>query len=419
MTRRLAIIPARGGSKRLPRKNVRDFCGRPMIGHILDAASKADLFDAIHVSTEDAEVAEVASALGFAPEFPRPAHLADDLTPLMPVLKFVTEHYRQLGQEFDQVWLLMACAPLIEAADLKAAADLFDEHGGAAAVLAVASYPAPVEWAYVQNKDGTLSAVQPGMFAVRSQDIEPKFFDAGEFVAFSSATVLASEGPGRDIGLVGYTLPRHKAVDIDDEEDWALAQAIYLGLHATPPTPEAGDRLRAIKDNITLQMDQHDVLRPLREGDVTQAYVDGLNDPEVNRFLLSPNVQRLTLESVRGFVRDNDRDENAVLFGLFIDDKHVGNVRLHDIDWGEKHAHVGIALFDKSAWGRGLGTEALRRVVCVGFEILGLTTIRAGIADENIPSQRIFQKAGFASDSKNARQGGGDGSSTWMVTRAN
>jgi pseudaminic acid cytidylyltransferase len=229
MTRRLAIIPARGNSKRLPHKNTRDFCGKPMIAHILETAKKSKLFEIIHVSTEDNKTAEIASSLGFPPEFSRPDHLADDMTPLMPVLKFTTEHYRDLGQEFDQVWLLMACAPLIEAADLERTAEKFDNQSKASAIIAVSPYPAPVEWAFALNSDDTLVPENPGMFAERSQDLEPKYFDSGTFAAFNCKMILASEGSGSDTDYIGYTLPQHKAIDIDDEDGWALAEAIYRG----------------------------------------------------------------------------------------------------------------------------------------------------------------------------------------------
>jgi len=200
-----------------------------MIAHILETASASNLFDIVHVSTEDEKIAAIVSALGFSPEFSRPDHLADDMTPLMPVLKYVTEHYRGLGQEFDQIWLLMACAPLIEASDLEKTAEKFDNQSKAAAIIAVAAYPTPVEWAYARDPDGTLVPQNPGMFAKRSQDLEPKYFDSGTFAAFDAALVLASEGAGSDTDYLGYILPRHKAIDIDDEEGWALAEAIYRG----------------------------------------------------------------------------------------------------------------------------------------------------------------------------------------------
>ena len=206
---------------------MREFCGKPMIGHILETARESGLFDVIHVSTESPEVRAKVEKLGFAIDFPRPDHLADDFTPIMPVLKYVAEQYVARGKRFDEVWLLMACAPLIESSDLKEAADLFARSPGERAVLAVSAYPVPIEWAYSRAGDGALSPLQPGMFAKRSQDIEKKYFDTGTFCALPSAMVLGSEGAGSDTGFTGYVLDKDKAIDIDDDEDWALAEVMF------------------------------------------------------------------------------------------------------------------------------------------------------------------------------------------------
>lgn len=227
MTRRIAIVPARGGSKRIPDKNIRDFCGRPIIAYILEAAKESGLFDTIHVSTESSRIQSVVERLGFPVCFQRPSELADDHTPLMPVLKYVVEAFRERDKCFDQVCLLMPCAPLVEAADLKAAANIFDNVRGTRSVLSVASYPVPVEWAFSKKDSGELSPVQPGMFAVRSQDLAVKYYDTGSFAFFPTERVLASNGAGDDTGFVGYVLPKYKAVDIDDVEDWVFAERLF------------------------------------------------------------------------------------------------------------------------------------------------------------------------------------------------
>lgn len=227
MTSRIAIIPARGGSKRIPNKNIRDFCGKPMIAHILHVAQASGLFDVIHVSTESADVRETVEKIGLSVDFMRPGELADDHTPIMPVLKYVADTYAAKGQLFDQVWMLMACAPLIEACDLQQAAALFDRAGGYDPVLAVAEYPAPIERAFSRAEDGKLIPVQAAMFAVRSQDLEKKYFDAGAFAVFPTATVRASQGAGSGSGFIAYVLPKVKAIDIDDQADWDLAEAMY------------------------------------------------------------------------------------------------------------------------------------------------------------------------------------------------
>ena len=225
--KRLAIIPARGGSKRIPNKNIRDFCGRPMITHVLGEARNSGLFSVIHVSTESAGISKVAAKFGLPPDFLRPEELADDHTPIMPVLKYVTEEYAHRGQHFDEIWVLMACAPLINAQDLHKAAALFLESGDQKSLLAVSEYPAPIEWAFSRSANGMLKPVQEGMFAKRSQDLEKCYFDAGSFAIFSPIRVLESQGAGSDSGFIGYVLPKGTAIDIDDEQDWELAEVIY------------------------------------------------------------------------------------------------------------------------------------------------------------------------------------------------
>jgi len=226
--KRLAIIPARIGSKRIPKKNIRDFCGRPMISYILNTAKKSKLFDVIHVSTESNEIKQVVEKLGFQVPFMRSEHLAGDSTPIVPVLKDVTDKFESMGQYFDEIWLLMACSPLIEDVDLIKAAKLFEMHGGKNPIIAVSEYPVPIEWAFTSLPNGRLSPVQPGMFAVRSQDLEKKYFDAGTFCVFPFEKIKFSEGAGSDKEFVGYVISKDKAIDIDDEADWKFAEAMFL-----------------------------------------------------------------------------------------------------------------------------------------------------------------------------------------------
>ncbi|MFD2206854.1 cytidylyltransferase domain-containing protein [Kiloniella antarctica] len=229
--RRLAIIPARGGSKRIPKKNIRDFCGKPMIGHILETAQDSGLFNVIHVSTDCEEVNAVASELGFKPDFSRPSELADDYTPLIPVLRFVVNAYQKRGQEFDQVWMFFPCAPLISIQDLRGIQRLFDAHGGRCSVITVGAYAAPIERGYKRSDDGALTPLNPEKFTVRTQDLSETYFEAGACAVFSATRILGSEGYGSNLDYVGYILPKSKAIDIDDDDDWKVAEAIFLGMH--------------------------------------------------------------------------------------------------------------------------------------------------------------------------------------------
>lgn len=203
-----------------------------MIAYILETARRSGLFDVIHVSTESPRIAEVVERLGFPVAFSRPAELADEHTPLMPVLRHAAATFAAAGQNFDEVWLLMACAPLIEPADLQSAARLFAEKGGRRPVLPVASYPAPVEWAFSRDNESNLTALQPAAMGTRSQDLETKYYDTGSFCVLPSRLVLNTEGPGNFAGYVGCPIGRAQAIDIDDEGDWKFAEIIFAGLRA-------------------------------------------------------------------------------------------------------------------------------------------------------------------------------------------
>lgn len=226
MVRRIAIIPARGGSKRIPNKNIRDFLGKPIISYTLTAAKQSGLFDKIHVSTDCKKVIGAVTSLGFEIDFTRPDDLADDHTSIMPVIKYVINKYLMLGEQFDEIWLLMACAPMILSDDLIKASELFNKYNGKISVLSVIEYPAPIEWAFKMKSSGVLSPEHPGMFSKRSQDIEKKYYDAGAFVVFPFSEIMSVNELGTDDNFVGYILPKTRAIDIDDQNDWMIAEAM-------------------------------------------------------------------------------------------------------------------------------------------------------------------------------------------------
>jgi len=231
----IAVIPARGGSKRIPQKNIRPFCGRPMISYPLETARQSGLFDLIHVSTEDTVIRDTAAGLGFAPDFPRPVELADDHVGVVPVLGHVARTYTERGRRFAGVCLISACAPLLEAADLAAAAKLFYEHGGKKLVLGVTSYPAPVEWAFRISADGLLIADNQASHATRSQDLQHAYYDSGMLAIHP----ISDFEPGADLKVrptIAHILPRHRVVDIDTAEDWEMAETLYLGHQQRPET---------------------------------------------------------------------------------------------------------------------------------------------------------------------------------------
>lgn len=227
MTRRLAIVPARGGSKRIPRKNVRPFAGKPMIAHILETARDSGLFQDIHVSTEDATITAVAAASGFAPRFARPAELAGDATPLLNVMQHVAARYADDGHVFDEIWLLFPCAPLLDADDLKAVAETHARFSESRAVLCVGRHRSPIDRAFVTDDDGLLQPVNRQVLGDLTQAARAAFYDSGTCAVFPADRMMTEPGPGWGQPFAPHVLPPHKAVDIDTEEDWAFAELLY------------------------------------------------------------------------------------------------------------------------------------------------------------------------------------------------
>ena len=231
----LCVIPARGGSKRIARKNVRDFAGKPMLAHALGAALESGVFAEIHVSTEDNEIAKAASEHGAPPAFRRPAELADDHTPIRDVVKAVLAEYARRGRHFETVVLVYATAVLIEPADLAAALDAFRAEP-ARPLLSVVEAGAPLERLMVDD-GGVLKPAVPDRFANRTQDLTPAYRDAGALAIFASETLRTDTDGAAAMAFRPYVLPRFKGVDIDTEEDWRFAEIIKAGLAAKGDAP--------------------------------------------------------------------------------------------------------------------------------------------------------------------------------------
>ena len=225
----LGIVPARGGSKRIPDKNIRGIGGKPMMAHILEAASKADIFDTIHVSTDSDKVAEVAAELGFKPDFLRDSALADDQTPLRPVLKWVLEQYITRGLSYDIIILLMPTAVFVEPKDICQGLELFLKNKAQTPVMTMARYPAPIEWAFEKQNKGFFRPLNPRMLEVRSQDLTDKYFDAGLFDIFSKEQILDDDLVG-DFEYLSVEVDSYKVIDIDTLDDLRSAEVVFDGI---------------------------------------------------------------------------------------------------------------------------------------------------------------------------------------------
>jgi pseudaminic acid cytidylyltransferase len=224
---KIAIIPARGGSKRIPRKNIKDFCGKPMIAWAISAARESTLFDHIIVSTDDEEIAELARAWGAETPFVRAANLSDDLTPTVPVVAHAVKLCLDFGWITDYVCCIYPCVPFVKVSDLIAALDLAQARN-ADFVYPVTEYAHPIQRAMRQLSDGKMQFFNPEYELTRTQDLEKSYHDAGQFYWGKSSAWLEQKKMHTD-GL-GLLIPNWRVVDIDSENDWMRAELIFKQL---------------------------------------------------------------------------------------------------------------------------------------------------------------------------------------------
>jgi pseudaminic acid cytidylyltransferase len=237
---KLAFIPARGGSKRLPRKNIMEFHGRPMISYTINAARESGLFDRVVVSTEDAEIADIAQRAG-ADIDRRPARFATDQAHVTDVCLDFLERERSVGRTWDVMSCLYATAPMRTAADIRATAGLLDP-GRCDFAMAVTRYPLPPHQALKLEADGVLSPMWPELIGRRANELPGLVVDNGSTYAVDVAAFERSRtfyGPK----LRGYEMPRARSVDIDTREDFEYALWIASNrILAAPDGSSASDR---------------------------------------------------------------------------------------------------------------------------------------------------------------------------------
>lgn len=220
---RLAVIPARGGSKRIPRKNIKPFYGKPIILRVLDEISSSGLFDEIHVSTEDDEIRDIVSEAGFSPKFLRAPSLSGDYVPLADVLASVIHEYGALGESFNTIAMIFATAVLLDRDTLVKAVSEFERGDRMIQMISVAKYPVPIEWAMRMGEGGLLDPVDAVKLSMRSQDLADAWFETADFVLYSEQSILSHNVNSR---RRGFRVP-HIPVDIDTEADWQTAEMVY------------------------------------------------------------------------------------------------------------------------------------------------------------------------------------------------
>lgn len=220
----IAIITARGGSKRIPGKNKKEFLGKPILVYSIEAAKKSGVFNEVMVSTDDEEIAEIARKAGASIPFYRSAQTANDYATTSEVLKEVLDRYRQQGQEFRFACCIYPTAPFLNADKLKTAMEKLQKEG-ADCVMPVVRFSFPPQRSFV-IRDGLLTYRWPENQSVRTQDLEPFYHDSGQFYCFSVENFYQT---GQVISgkVMPIEVPEMEVQDIDEPTDWELAEMKY------------------------------------------------------------------------------------------------------------------------------------------------------------------------------------------------
>ncbi len=223
----LCIIPARGGSKRIPRKNIKDFLGKPIIAYSIEAALKSNLFDEIMVSTDDEEIAAIAKEYGAKVPFMRSEENADDFATTYDVIEEVLQKYGEAGKKFKNTCVLYPCAPFVTASRLNEAYKKLEEFD---TVFPVVKFGFPIQRALKKNEEDKVAFFQPEFELSRSQDLTPSYHDAGQFYwlnihALKENKRMIAENTG------AIVLSEMEVQDIDNTIDWKMAELKYKLLY--------------------------------------------------------------------------------------------------------------------------------------------------------------------------------------------
>lgn len=225
--KKIAIIPARGGSKRIPRKNIKDFLGKPIIAYSIEAAIKSDLFDEVMVSTDDKEIVEVATKYGAKIPFLRSKKNSDDFTTTVDVLLEVLNDYKKLNKEFDYLCCIYPTALFVTSDKLQSACNKLVE-SGAESVVPVVRFGFPIQRSFKIEK-GIVKMNWPEFMKSRSQDLQPSFHDCGQFYFLRTEAFLKNKKLFTDF-TIPIEMPESEVQDIDNEEDWKVAEIKYTFL---------------------------------------------------------------------------------------------------------------------------------------------------------------------------------------------
>lgn len=225
MGERIAIITARGGSKRIPKKNIREFCGKPIIAYSIEAAVKSELFSEVMVSTDSEEIAEIAKQYGAKVPFMRSAKTSDDYATTADVILEVLERYQEMGKNFEYVCCIYPTAPFVTAEKLTEAMEIM-EANKPTVVMPMVAFSYPPQRSFVMDEDGLMKYKYPEYMTARSQDLEKQYHDAGQFYIYHTQKYQECNGKVAS-GVMSMVVSDLEVQDIDNEEDWKIAELKY------------------------------------------------------------------------------------------------------------------------------------------------------------------------------------------------
>tara|TARA_B100000787_G_scaffold169711_1_gene161897 strand:- start:1033 stop:1746 length:714 start_codon:yes stop_codon:yes gene_type:complete len=223
----ICVIPARGGSKRIPKKNIKDFFGKPLIAYSIEAALKSNLFQRVIVSTDDEEIAAIAGKYGAEIPFIRPKELSDDFTGLADVVNHAVDHLENLGEKYEYICTIFATAPFIQVRYLVKGYEAL-KSSDAVNAFSSASMPFPIQRSFKIDKNGRCKMFTPEHYATRSQDLEEAYQDAGQF--YWTNRIRQTQNDTKVVFSeisIPIILPRHLVQDIDTPEDWQQAELMF------------------------------------------------------------------------------------------------------------------------------------------------------------------------------------------------
>lgn len=375
MKKAIAIITARGGSKRIPKKNIKEFCGKPIIAYSIEAALKSGCFNEVMVSTDSEEIAEIAKRYGASVPFYRSAATSDDYATTADVLMEVLERYSDMGEEFEYMACLYPTAPFVTADKLKKAMAMLND-SNVNAVMPVVAFSYPPQRCYVIDNN-RLSMKWKENYSKRSQDLEKMYHDSGQFYMYRVKEYIKQSGRIMD-NIAPIIVDELEVQDIDNETDWKLAEIKYSMYKEAKKC----------------------YLRMATEDDMQQVF-DWANDKETraNSF----NSKMIEWEEHIAWYNKTLSDSSSYIYILVDDGCDVGIVRL-DYDGAKQSVTVSFSI-DVQYRGKGYG----RQIIELAYEKAGqisstlkrITCVNAYVKKGNEKSRKCFEVNGFVSVQEN------------------